>query len=474
MKYIKENIWMVAVLIAVISFGLIRSIYISEADVMWQIRSGQDLLKTGIFVQPDGYSWTASGKEYISNSWLWNVIVAVIYQATGFNGIAFFTAFLTSSTLALLVYAMKRSQISWFSILIFISMMGILSGVWLSGRPQICDYFLLAVAIAFLSKINLSKVQGHLLTFGFFAGLLILWSNLHLTGLVGAVCLAALYFLKQTNGTPIFSKQVLAPVLRTIGLLLVLLTSCFLTPYGWDGFVKPLITVTSSVGIISEWMSPWTLTMYANTISAVAIFLVVAALVFFRKNLNPAEILLVLGLTGVASWQARWTPFMVIMLCLLFGKAIDAILAKSKIQNSVYAKTAAAALVFTILAFSVTSFIPHSRVDGAQYGFSLLDSIPQNCKIFNEPAMGGPIILMRHDLKVSLDGRNDLYGAEEYLVQNEVAYNKEYALDWFDKNNIECVLLHKDTDLNSSLAETPQWELKKEDEVGTTLWIRKS
>lgn len=472
MKYIKENIWMLAAFTTILSFGLMRSIYVPEADVLWQIKSGQDLLADGVFTRPDTYSWISTGKEYVSNSWLWNVLVFLIYQATGFLGVAAFAGFMTASILSLLAYTMYRHQISWFAIFFFIAVIGVLSNPWLAPRPQIFDYFFLALAWAVTSHIDISKKRGHLILVSSFAVITILWGNFHLTGLVGAFCLAALYFLKQTGIVDVRSKEIFAPILKTAGALTIFLLCCFLTPYGVEGVTKPLVTMGSSIGIIIEWLSPWTFTMLINTLSAVAITLFTAALFLAHKKFNWVELLLAVGLLTISSWQSRWTPFMVITLCVMFGKAFDTISSKHKFIDSIYTKTVASAIVFTVFAASMTTFIPHSRVDDAEYGFTLVEAIPADCKIYNEPAIGAPIILTRPELKVSLDGRNDLYGLQEYMEQNSIGHNREYAYEWFNNHEIECVLLHGDRPLNGWLAEDSQWKLVKEDNRGAKLWTR--
>lgn len=464
---------MIATIIVIISFGLTRSIYISEADVMWQTRSGLDFFKDGIFHRPDTYSWTATGVEYISNSWLWNSLLAFLYIHTGFVGIAAFTALMTSITLGLVAYSMRKAKVSWPAILLFTCIMGTMGGIWLSGRPQLCDYFLLACALAIIANNDLTKRFSHIKVLGLFSLIIILWNNFHLTGIVGAVCFAAIYFMKQLEVREGESQQIMLKILRSIGALMLFVSCCFLTPYGVQAFYKPFVTVNSSVGIISEWLSPWTFAMTANTLSAGAIGIIAILLFTFKKSLHWTECILAIALLGIASWQARWTPFMIIMLSILIGKSLDR-LSKSKpaISKSVYVKTAGIALVVTSFLFGLTALSPHSVVSNTKYGFDLVSFIPDGCKVFNDPGIGGAITLIRPDLKVSLDGRNDLYGSEEYIAQNDVAYGRGDAMEWIKDNEIGCILLQDKHLLNENLQRTPTWQLIKEDSQGAKLWVR--
>lgn len=473
MKYIKTHLWQTLVIISIISFGLIRSIYIAEPDILWQAKSGMDLLADGIFVRPDSYSWTASGTEYISNSWLWNVITAVVYETGGFLGIAICTGILTSIIFSLLAYTLRRYSVSWPAVFFALSALALFSGFWFTGRPQIADYLLLSAVLAGFSKAKLTKRIHHIYAVLALTLTIVLWNNLHLTGMVGSVCFAAIYFLKQVESqSSVRWKTMIAPALRSLGALSIFMVSCLLTPYGVAGLVKPLVTASASTGVITEWISPWTFYEYINTISAVAIVVTVSVIAVRFRTIHWLDTAYVIGLLAVASWQSRWVPFATVLLIVMVGKSLDSIRRKYHFANSVYVKSAALALVSTLMVAGCATFIPQDRVSNAKYGFSLVNSVPAGCKVFNEAAMGGPLVLMRPDIKVSLDGRNDMYGPDEYIEQNSVAHNLVDAAKWLQGNRINCILLHEDSQLNSYLTSSSEWRLTDEDSSGAKLWVR--
>lgn len=474
MQYIKDHIWKITALLSIVAFGLTRSIYVSEADVMWQIRSGLDFMADGVFFRPDTYSWTATGQEYISNSWLWNLMISQIYLGAGFYGVAAFTGLSVSVILALIVYTMRKSAVSWIAIFIVLAFIGVFSGVWLSGRPQIVDYFLLAFSMALLAKLNMGKKSSHIIVFLVFPIIIVAWNNFHLTGIVGSFCLAGLYFMYQEKNTAFaITKESFSSLLRSLALLGVLVASCLLTPYGVDGFTKPLITMGASAGLITEWLSPWTFNSEVNTLAAVAISGAIFVAVYLIKTKQWITASFSIGLIVISSWQSRWTPFMVIMLVTIIGHAIDKIKSERLEKYSIYFRTAAVAVAVTVFCVGLAAFIPQNRVSGGNYGYDLVSSIPEGCKIYNEPAIGGAIVLMRPDLKVSADGRNDMYGWNEYVEQSDVSYDVREGRLWLEKNGIGCVLLHEESPMNIHLSGNSEWKLAQEDSRGTKLWLKK-
>lgn len=255
-------------------------------------------------------------------------------------------------------------------------------------------------------------------------------------------------------------------ILYSVSMLILGALACLLTPYGVNGMVKPLTTVSKSVGVISEWASPWTFYGESHFISIglILVFLFVA----FRlwKNSQWLDATFVTGLILVASYQNRWAPFLAVAGALWLGRSISQITISNSLLKNLSFMTLAAALV-PMIVLSVASFAPGSRIDRAEYGASVVKKVPSSCKLLNSPEMGGPIILLRPDLKVSLDGRNDMYGDVTYIDQNHalLSTKPEVSKKWISENNITCVLANNKMTIQEHLLTTGDWDTKATDGI---------
>jgi hypothetical protein len=86
-----------------------------------------------------------------------------------------------------------------------------------------------------------------------------------------------------------------------------------------------------------------------------------------------------------------------------------------------------------------------------------VDSIPSNCRTLNDAYDGGAIILLRPDVQVSQDGRNDFYGVAEYERQIDVLMNNVDSIHWLSENKVECVFADNKHPIKSVLLESAEW-----------------
>ncbi|MBC9705803.1 MAG: hypothetical protein H9W81_12700 [Enterococcus sp.] len=471
MAFLKDNLWKVFTFTLILGISLSRTIAIAEPDSFWQIKSGQDFLKHSQFLASDTYSWSAFGAEYLSNSWLWNALLGWIYNVASFEGVSVLVGVYVGLTLVLSALYLRSRNIGWGSIFIGVSVISILLGKWFTSRPQVNDYLLLVLGLLVIQKLSQKSMISLFVVLGF---IILLWNNLHLTGPVGALCFGGMYFLALYNGdVSLWGKETFSAIIRSVALIIFLLGLCFITPYGMSGITKSFETASASAGLISEWISPWDLSENSNFSSAVALLVIFLPLVLRVKEKRWVEAVFLLGIFAVGSYQARWVPFVLLMaLPYICGD-----LEKARIfgvhQFMPYIKVTALSVVLATLTMGVTTFFAEDRVSRGGYGYAILDEVPQGCKLYNDVSFGGPMILMRPDVKVSMDGRNDLYGREEYLEQAYLTYAIEGTDRWLEDNGITCVLIHSYQGLDTYLSHQNTWEMRAEDSHGARLWVKK-
>lgn len=469
MGFLKDNLWKALTFFLIAGFSLSRTIVIAEADSFWQIKSGQDFLVTGEFLMPDAYSWTAEGNEYLSNSWLWNVLMAGIYEVGAFIGVAIFTGLCSLTILGLLTFHLRSRGIKWGHIFAVVAFTSLFIAGWITARPQIFDYIFLLLGMIAVDRFRSSTFK----TLGVLGILMILWNNFHLTGPVGAICFGGLYFMSQmTSAVDSTPKIFFQKLVSSMGVVGFLLFACLITPYGLQGMTKPFTTVASSTGLIAEWVSPWDFSEPANAISAVGLGIIFMVLIFLTTKRQWLEVLFIAGLFIIGSEQARWVPFAILLSAPYLCAVISALPYQIHQALKPYYKVVALAITLPVCALGMTTFFSGDRVSGGDYGYTLVNDVPVGCKVFNEQSFGGPLILLRSDTRVSMDGRNDLYGSEEYLRQLNIIHSVDSPQAWLDEHDVNCIFVREDSGINTPLFDLPEWEIRSRDANGAVLWVR--
>jgi hypothetical protein len=97
--------------------------------------------------------------------------------------------------------------------------------------------------------------------------------------------------------------------------------------------------------------------------------------------------------------------------------------------------------------------------------------LPSGCQLFSRPGIGGPIVLLRPDVPVWMDGRADFFGRE--MLLRGYSYYGGHSDDPVPAGTT-CVLLDLEADatpvLRERLQTSPEWTLEAS-EGSFELWL---
>lgn len=419
----------------ILGVSVIRSLSTSqEGDVYWMTRAGEYTLTHHTLNNTNTWTWVDYGSHWTQNSWGWNVILTLAYKLFGLPGIHFFIGITTSIILLLILYLTRHAtfikQLGW----ILFSILGLTA--WLSGRAQIADYLGLTIVVLLTIKITKTTNTKHLLVYGSTLFLLfIIWQNLHLTAIVGVGSVLLILVWDALSN----KKHITFYLLLGIACL----CSLFITPYGINGVTKSLFVANESKNYITEWMGiPQNI--HADSISWLWWFLLVAltcACVVANRQINALSLLSVL-FVAAGFFTIRFLPYAVFLIILLGTQYQPKHLISSPLlirvgKNRVIPYGVfALSLIMTIIGVKT---IPQIEAD-----YTFTQQVPSSCKIVSDPGLGGQIILLRNPKLAWVDGRNDMFGKEPYLLWNTLLWNPDKALPYLDKNNVNCLMFYKD------------------------------
>lgn len=102
-----------------LALAALASHQILSFDVFWQLRAGQEILRTGALPAKDPFSYTST-VPWMNHEWLSHVLLALLYQAAGFPGLVLLqVVFATGITLAMATVARMQHGLAVLGLALF-------------------------------------------------------------------------------------------------------------------------------------------------------------------------------------------------------------------------------------------------------------------------------------------------------------------------------------------------------------------
>lgn len=208
-----------------------------ESDTLWHIKAGEKMIQAGKVLRNDPFSWSAYGAKWTAHSWLYEIIIALIYGKYGFGGLWALTTIFGILYGLPLFYMTRGKPNAW--LLIAFMIVTVIQVEWCI-RPHTAMLAIYSILTALLVEGLLKKVgiKESILVFITF----ILWANIHSSVTIGLINLLTFTFYGMAD------KRLLIPAL--LGTL-VNPQHFKIFSYSWRASSDPRITE-----FITEWLSP--------------------------------------------------------------------------------------------------------------------------------------------------------------------------------------------------------------------------
>jgi hypothetical protein len=426
-----------------------RAGQLADSDTFWQIRTGQLILRTHRVPAVDPFSWTAYGRPWRPNSWAFDVLLATAYHpGRALVGVALVGIGLTMLAVAaqLLLAARLGAHPVAAGLMVLLATPVIV--VWFSVRPQLVDYAAVPLLVVLL-EIALTVPGRRVVALAGIAGLQVGWTNLHATAPLG-IALAAV-----AGAADLATWAGPAPTRHRLGWAaapaLAAGLGTLVNPAGAGVLSQALTVRASSTGLISEWLPIDIGDPFMDlTILLGALTIAVAAR---RRWQRPAAVLLVLLVAGVA--VRRFQPILAVCAIPVLAAALDTPRAREwAVSRRTMLRVGAATLTATYVTLAAISASHLGRV---YYPYPPIRALPAGCRLFNSYDLGGIVILLRPDVPVSLDSRNDLYGRREVLDLSRTLKAGTGAGARLAALSVDCVLVRPSSPLGRQLSRDPAW-----------------
>jgi len=310
-------------------------------DLAFQLRAGSDILRSGAIPTTDPWTFTVAGAPWLDQQWGAQVLLQLVFDATGWTGLVVLRAALVALAFGLLLLVVRRRApvlpAAAASLLVLAAF--VVAAPALALRPQ-----LFAIDLFAATLLILAARADHPRLVWLIPVIAVAWANLHGTflfapALCGLAWLADLFDAARSGRGPAPAPdRVSAPgrvsppegaagpgrgswagragwrshTMLAVGLASVVAT--LVNPFGlgaW-GYVANLTSDPTIASRVSEWQPPSPLTATGAVVWLSILAVVVLAAVRLRR-----------GQAAAAAAQPRgsmgWIPWPAILTLLLFG-----------------------------------------------------------------------------------------------------------------------------------------------------------
>lgn len=432
----------------------------TDTDLWWHLRTGQIIVDSHRFISSDPFSWTAAGRHWYLHEWLSEVIIYCVQSSVGFAAIAAITAATVVATLAIVYRLALRLCAREIVVLGLVALSALMLPEFVRVRPQVFSWLFFAI---FWRQLYLNY-RGQAVSLWPLPLLMIVWSNMHLGYLVGIMamyvwfaCTVVRHF--RTGVAPLRAPLVLtalstvAPVVSPIG------PRALLVPFDY------LTNSSAAVANISEWASPnFHSPAFVPLVVALGL-LIIVGLPMGRTNLFGISLCLIVLALSLLS--IRNIPLFAVVFPVV---ASDSITVRWPAEARA-PRAGKAALNWAIAATLVLGTLIALPVFGRQFrsdpnvpaslpseGAAYVRQHSLGTRMLNTYDWGGYLI---HELyprvKVSIDGRSDLYGDQILSDYLDLTHLKPGWRDQLAKLAPDFIFLPKDSALASELRYDATW-----------------
>lgn len=441
--------WALAALLLTMLAG-VRAAFPTERDQYWSARAGMETLAGSPLVRQDAWSWSSEGVWY-PNSPVWNVVLGLGWQALGFWGL-FWVAFASISLLlGLSLYAARAAGARALPAFIAFAPVVLAASSALSPRATVfVQALLLGAALfawwwgGFAARLNGLVRTAVVALAGVSLSLVGNWVHLSFMLLAGVIAVMWGVAWWLSPGLRNLHRFVL-----TAAGALGLLAGCIFSPYGIALTLERSALVGAICrGIIIEWTSVPGAALLGEwrwiPVCAFAVLVAVGSgawavrLVMRRGRFDPrARLVVPLAVFAVPVTLAGVGAIRFLVLGMLAILPIAAAAATTlvdrlherqragvgwshpKLREYTSGRFWSVVLVgITVVLMPLTAFV---MTKGAQPTEAMLaESLPAGCSLLSDPGAAGPVILMRPDIDVWIDGRADFYGRDHLLEAKRI------------------------------------------------------
>jgi hypothetical protein len=436
-----------------------------ESDTLWHITVGNLILKTHTWPTHDIYSFTVHGSPWIAYEWLGEVVMALAWRAGNLHGLAVLVLAIISVIILGIFYLAYLSSRNTKSAFAACAVLLPLSAISWTLRPQLLGYFFLIITLIVLKRFR----QGHRKSIWILPLIFLLWANTHGTFVLGFGVLGIYWLsgLKEFQLGDIYGPRWTPRERQQLELIALLsLIASVITPYGTRLAAYPLEMAGSQpmiIQIVQEWQ-PLALSASYGKLFLVLFLAFWVLVVARRSRIRLEEMALLLIAAAETIMHARFMVLFVPVFAPLLAELITPWF--PPYDETKDHPVLNFGLVGLIIAGMAVFFPSNTRLNQQLAGempagaVRYLAAHPDLGPTFNYFFWGGYLIQNhRHDDKVFIDGRLDIYEYSGVLADYmSIMSLKPDVESLLSKYHVRSCLIPPEDPLAILLGSSPGWK----------------
>jgi hypothetical protein len=211
---------------------------LADADIGWHIRNGEQILATHSFPRSDPFSSTMQGQPWFAWEWLYDILLGILHQACGLNGVVWLCALLVASIFALLLSQLLQGGTGLLLAVVMMLLAEAAAAIHLYARPHIVSWLFSLLWFAVLNRWERSAHESLPRWIPwFFPVSMLLWVNVHGGWLFG-IALLGIYtfaaFVDRVRAQDKFAASRASQRARAMAsAFAVSAVATLVNPYGW-------------------------------------------------------------------------------------------------------------------------------------------------------------------------------------------------------------------------------------------------
>jgi len=493
---------------------------LADADIGWHIRNGEQILATHSLPRTDPFSSTMQGQPWFDWEWLYDIVLGILHQACGLNGVVWLCALLAAAIFVLLLSQLLRGGTGLLLAIPLMLLAEAAATIHLYARPHIVSWLFSLLWFAVLNRWERCEDESLPRWIPwFFPASMLLWVNLHGGWIFGMALLGIYTFaalvesLRTPDGFAAIRASHRARAMASA--FAVSAVATLVNPFGWrlHAHIYRYLGDRYLMNHIDEFRSP---DFHGWSQRAFAVILVLVVIAFAggrfsgdrlsggRRKVRLSHLLVVLLAVYAGFYSSRNLPVSSMLLVLVAGPILWANFASLADKPGAWqwVRNGAARIsdfsdrmgaqemelrghlwpvVSVALAFAVcleggwlgSRQLIHAQFDAKKLPVAAVnflqkesqdsqdsknkDKQPSAEPVFSTDAWGGYLIYrMYPERKVVVDDRHDLYGSDR-IRQYLILTQGEPGWQSVLKDwQIRTVLLPTDSTLANLLRELPR------------------
>lgn len=436
---------------------------LSDPDTPWHLATGQYILSHHRIPTTDPFSWSMRGQPWVTQEWLFELILAWLANHLGFFGVWALVVFLHTVTVIVLYrfcVSVSGGQRVFSAIAASLATAAGLA-FWVV-RPQLISYMFFAIFLWILERVR----KGHLKTLWLVPPIVLIWANAHASVSIG---IAMLLFEVVISFVPTIGRLERLRLPKRARRYLLLTTAIailigFVNPNTYHEFTYALLSTNKlMVSSINEWHSP---DFHSHYFKRTVIPFLAGILLFVIGRLRPVPLKYVLyfgGCFALTLVYQRFMPYLAIagapLIAIVTQDWLLSISNPSRIMRYVYGLC----LIGVVLDLDISE--PNLRGSVSQHFASNaypIDSVnyikahPVPGPMLNAYDFGGYLIY--RGVPTFVDGRTDIFlhnnVFQDYMDLQNLAWD---APDLLDKYNFKSAILPSGYSLSVYLTHNSDW-----------------